>query len=533
MKRLFASLIFALPIFGTAKSIVISPTGSDQSSCGSINQPCLSVDFALDLAIGGDTLFLKQGIYTNPSYQQNNPWNGETTLRINNRKYPKSQPLVIMPFENEAVVFKGNGDFIVQIRLSENIILQGFEIEGEVDRITMDSAQKYQFLYKDLAGVIQRRVPLGKTDAEIETMSFLKLDYALRPSLYSTIGLLVQQSNGITIRNNHIHHTPGTGLRAFGSDYIVMEDNRVHDCSRRSSVGNHGLVIEGATSIDLIDTAKIIIQRNQVYDNYNEIYSWSENKTFITPHIDEGKGISLQKNNAASGWLHGRILVLNNLAWGNGFSGVHNNEGDRTDFFYNTVYLNNRSAQTGNNVGISTSGGIDIQIANNIVVAKPGQGFAISDASTNPIRLGPNLIVGDLDPDLESYRSTQIFADPLFVNAQQLDFHLSSNSPAIDQAEKLTWTEDYSRKVRSSKGDLGAFEMDQLTKILRNSSTQNWSLSQLYQSNLNWNLYDLKGNFVASKTKPNLAIPHQHYILEITPDYGDQTQNSTMYIHSN
>lgn len=486
-------ILFATFIYSHANQWIVAPNGMDQSNCGKAQSPCLSINGTLDLAVAGDTILLRSQTITNPSYDKNLPWNGETTLRINNRKYPNDKPIVIMPYPGEQVLFKGNGDFIVQIRNSENLIFQGFEIEGEVNRITMDSALAYQFQFKDQNGQIQWRVPPGTSPAQVETMVFSKLSFAQRPSLYSTIGLLVQQSKGIVIRNNHIHHTPGTGLRAFGSDYITLEDNRVHDCSRRSSVGNHGLVVEGSTSADNIDTAKIIIRRNQVYDNYNEIYSWSENKDFITPHIDEGKGISLQKNNAASGWSHGRILVLNNLTWGNGFSGIHNNEGDRTDIFYNTVYLNNRSASTGNNVGISVSGGDDAIINNNIVVALPGQGYAISNASTTHVVIGTNLIQGDLDPDLNAFAGQQIFADPLFVNASQADFHLQPGSVAINKALVCNYTLDFEGNTRSNSPDLGAYEFSALTSVHTPSPSK---VQEFLNSHSHWKILDSRGKIL-------------------------------------
>lgn len=504
------SLLYAYPLLALgsvfANSLIVSPTGVDNSTCGSLASPCQSVNGALDRALAGDSILLRAQVQTNTRYSLNDPWNSEVTLRINNRKFPIDKPVVIRPYQDESVIFRGNGDFILQIRNCENLIIEGFEIEGEVERISMDSALAYQFQYKDQNGQIQWRAPQGSTPAQVETMTFAKLSFAQRPSLYSTIGLLVQQSKGIVIRQNHIHHTPGTGLRAFGSDYITLEDNRVHDCSRRSSVGNHGLVVEGATSVDNIDTAKIIIQRNQVYDNYNEIYSWSENKDFITPHIDEGKGISLQKNNLASGWTHGRILVLNNLTWGNGFSGIHNNEGDRTDIIYNTVYLNNRTAATGNNVGISVSGGDDARIQNNIVVSLPSQGFAISNASTSHVVLGKNLIQGDLDPDLENFASQQIFADPKFVDPYHANFKLQSNSPALGQAESCAWTSDYEQNSRKPKPDLGAYESTVQNTLIKDL-TQREDLLDFLSKNSDWVITDAAGHLLctsANKSAINL-----------------------------
>ena len=116
---------------------------------------------------------------------------------------------------------------------------------------------------------------------------------------------------------------------------------------------------------------RVRIVRNKVHHNYNEIYSWAPTKDIITPRIDEGKGISLQRNqDFVNG---GRILVGSNIAYWNGFSGIHSNDGNNIDFIGNTSYMNSftntvtyASDPKGNNIGISMSNGENNRIINNI-----------------------------------------------------------------------------------------------------------------------------------------------------------------------
>lgn len=448
-----------------AQGLFVSQNGTDVQNCGSQVLPCRTVAAALDQAASGDTVYLRGGTYRNVHYGAGDAWLMEESEKINNKKFSWTQPVLIRPYGNEKVLFQGNGDFIIQVRASEGLIFEGLEIEGEVDRIPMDSALKYQFLYKDAQGQVQRRIPEGLSLAQIQALNNLPvLDYAQRPSAYNTIGFLVQQSNHITVRNCKIHHMPGTGLRLFASDYLMVENNEVYENSRRSSVGNHGLVVEGAKSIDLVDTAKIVIQKNKVHDNYNEVYSWSENKKFVNPYIDEGKGISLQKNNAGSGWLHGRILVLNNLSWSNGFSGIHNNEGERLDIVHNSCAGNHRSG-SGNNQGISTAGGDDVRIWNNAVsLSSTATGFAYSIAGTTHLDLGVNLSEGAVDPDVQNLGSW-VLGSAGFTNPALGQFELTLSSMAIGKAQITQWNRDYYDQLRPLQADLGAIQSSALTAL--------------------------------------------------------------------
>lgn len=209
-----------------------------------------------------------------------------------------------------------------------------------------------------------------------------------RPSYIDTRGLFLSNVHHIDILDNTIHDTPGTGLRVADCEDINIIGNEVYNCSRKSYSGTHALVVTKATSTRTTDDYRIKILRNKIHHNYNEQYSWAPTKTVITPHIDEGKGISLQRNQTTYNtdgsinvnWENGRILVENNICYFNGFSGVHSNDGDRIDFINNTCYFNSYTksitegitSSNGGNIGISAQGGSDIKIINNISIIDKG-----------------------------------------------------------------------------------------------------------------------------------------------------------------
>jgi hypothetical protein len=442
----------------------VGPGGLNLNGYGlSTATPFATVTYAATRLQPGDTLQIMGGTYQNVTFGDGNRWKIEQTVRINNLHGAPGQWITIKPYDQQPVRFKGDGDFIFQVRNSSYLVIEDLEIIGEVDQIPLDSAVAYQFAYRlPNDPTTYYRVPPGTPPAVVATMTFTPLSGTVfRPSYFSTIGLILQDCHHVLVQHNQVHHLPGTGLRAQGSDYIDVIGNEVHNNSRRSSVGNHGLVFHSMASIDTSHAVKVRIARNHVHHNYNEVYSWSEQKTFITPHIDEGKGISMQKNTFANGWHYGKIRIENNLCTFNGFSGVHANEGVRQEFIHNTCYYNSYSMGVGNFIGISTQTCDSMAIHNNISVADPlVAGHALSAANSTFLDISNNLLFGGtIDATAQSVATGTVFADPLFVQPATGDFHLLAGSPAIGAAS-VSWAPatDYDGLARDAAPDRGAFE---------------------------------------------------------------------------
>lgn len=459
--RFIFSVLFILIGFVFAQSNwYVGLEGTDASGKGtSPADPFRTAAYAAEQASPGDSILILGGTYTNANYNNGDYWTDEKTESISELHGSAGNYIVIKAYQNQEVVYRGDALYIFHLRNSSYVRVEGIEVEGEVERIPFDSALAYQFAYKNAGGEIMYRVPPGTPDSEVENMTFEVLDVAERPTYFGTKGLLVQNSHHIDIINNHIHHVPGTGLRFNGCDYINVIGNEIHGCSRRSSVGTHGFVFDGSGSIDNSNETKIYIARNHVHHNYNEIYSWNSGKTFITPLIDEGKGISMQRNDAEHGWTHGRIRIENNIAHHNGFSGIHSNSGERMDFVNNTAFYNSHSGR-GNNIGISVSGSDDISIINNISVADNSfGGSALSASSSTNLTVSNNLVVGDIDAEIDAIDENTITGDPFFADTANYDFSILSGSPAIGQAlVSAAPDSDYYGNVRDDQPDIGAAE---------------------------------------------------------------------------
>ncbi len=475
--------------------------GNDSNNGTSVANAFETFDEAESTVSHGDTIEII-GVYANQSYNGTytfgavndaHLWNGENTIKINGLNGAPGNYITIKPHDSNTIL-KGDGANILRIVDSSYLIIEAFNIQGEVDNIPISTANALQFVYiVDDANLQGSPTSPNITDIryrnedetndndniveESDTYTDISNLNVVRPSYIDTRGLYVTGSNNLIIRNNTIHHTPGGGLRVAESSYVDIIGNEIYRCSAKSYSGTHALVVTKTEPIGS-DDFSVKILKNTIHHNYNEQFSWAPDKTIITPRIDEGKGISLQRNNT-SNWINGsgRILVENNLCYWNGFSGVHTNDGYRIDFINNTCYLNSftntitypnefpAEGQQGNNIGISAQSSNDVKMINNIaVIDTDWNGFALSAGGTSNLDVSDNMIFGyngslSQDVDISSLDVNTTIADPLFVNTNTFEFNLQPSSPAIGIANSsFAPSDDFYSFTRDANPDLGAIE---------------------------------------------------------------------------
>ncbi|ANW96458.1 hypothetical protein AXE80_09270 [Wenyingzhuangia fucanilytica] len=551
-------------LFAQTTYYVSKEIGSDSNDGLTTTTPFKTVEHAVkannDIVHPGDTVLI-MGEYTNDSYDPNftfdfteanssddtderlngiinsHLWHGENTIRINGVHGTPNNYITFKPYDANTVL-KGDGANIFRVQNCSYLKIEGFDIEGEVERISLATAFALQFVYIDSSAdvsnltlapnslVVEQDQPTGNSVyyrvpphwslTQIEENNVDEggpgwplLPNISRPSYTSTRGLYVSNAHHIDVINNTVHHMPGGGIRFSEIAYSSIIGNSIHNCSRRSYGGTHALVVTKATSLATDvnisgggddsssnpnddTTHRIKINKNRIYFNYNEVYSWAPTKTEITPHLDEGKGISLQRNRTTDApWEAGRILVSNNICYWNGFSGVHSNDGDRIDFINNTCYLNSYTNTvtlapngTGGNIGISVSDGEDLTIENNISVIDGGlEKYAIASNKSDNITTVANNVIwateGSLveDSEITGIQVNTVNADPVFVSVPSIsdvkssanphlltfDFHLQASSSAIDHADSnVAPSDDYDGVTRSATPEAGAYEFNVL-----------------------------------------------------------------------
>jgi hypothetical protein len=511
MRIAFLTCILFLSLSTAAQTswYVDQEKGSASNDGKNPNSAFNAFDLALDNVQPGDTIFII-GEYHNASYDPDYTyglpddaqlWNGENSINVSGLHGTESARITITSykgFPDRPAVIRGDGANLFRVRNSSYLIIKELELEGEVNRIPLSTAEALQFVYiiadENLTGTltdpapedIKHRDEEGSDPSGIypdETYPDISTENVKRPSYVDTRGLYMSAVDHIEITGNIIHHTPGVGLRVADGKYITISGNEVHNCSRKSYSGTHALVVTKTHAVADGDTA-VLISNNKVHHNYNEIFSWTPAKTIINPRIDEGKGISLQRNNTDE-WLNGggRIIVVNNICYWNGYAGVHSNGGHRIDFINNTCFMNSYTntvtyagtdMQAGNNIGISAQGGADIKMINNIsVVDADWGGYALSAGGVasgliveNNIIFGMNGTVST-DPDVNAVEENTKIADPMFVDAPAgyrdenygFDLRLKEGSQAIDFALKNYAPEtDFYGKKRDRMPDAGAIE---------------------------------------------------------------------------
>jgi parallel beta-helix repeat protein len=456
------------------RNFFVSPSGEDTNDGLSVATPFGTFDHAVSVLLAGDTLNVLPGLYTNATYGDGNYWKvqGESTIYVNNLHGDAANWITIRGYGNpDDIELRGDGVSIVLIKNSSYIRVENLRVVGETQNIPLELALEYQFTYLDENGDQQERVPPGLTNEEIAALELPLLDYCDRPTYFRTSGINVNSCHHVDVLGNDVSYCPGEGIRSFNSDHLLIRSNEVQHSSHRSSTGGHGLSVYIATSFDDVDDYSIVIDRNMVHHNWNEMFSWVHTKTWITPHIDEGKGITAQRCNPSRGWTVGRILMANNIAYENGLSGVHVNDCERIDLVNNTAYHNFSSKLmfpdlAGNNHGLSINDSHDITAYNNILVADPDPSFsqALSvSASSSDCTVDQNIVIGGLNSTAESVTTGIISDDPQFADAANLDFSLLSTSPAINAAlPAFAPADDYFGNARDVSPDLGAIEFELL-----------------------------------------------------------------------
>ncbi len=325
--------------------------------------------------------------------------------------------------------------------------------------------------------------------------------------------------SGLSFNNN--------GTLLSSSNAIKIEDNynnvTVADCTIADA--RFGVYAVAATGIQ-----DIIVEDNTFSNTLYGIWLQSvTDSTVRRNHMSDNLGIGV-------GIVSGSTsLIVNNVVTDNGEAGVYCNGVSNCRIINNTIYDNGYGAY-----GESCTGYL---VKNNIIVNSSYAG--ISNKNSTSVSLDYNLFHGNsnigniggsggtnynllADWQAINFDEHSIEGDPLFVDVTNSDFHIPSNSPAIDTGLDVAnfHTTDFDSETRpyGLEYDIGADEVqtpdaptDFATATVTSSALElTWTAPGMLVTSYEVE-YDTDENFTTSSTDTGITTT-QATIDSLTPN---------------
>ena len=433
----------------------VAKNGND-SNIGSESLPWLTIQKAANSLITGDSVLVKSGTYNERVIVQNSG-----TL---------NHFIVFSNYQNDVVTIDGNN-------------------------ISWGSSWNGLFDVSD------------KNYIEIKGFRILNADYA---------GIWTENSAHIRILNNYTYNTFSSGIGIWDSNNISIQNNEVElacndggqECITlansfncqifENNVHHNGPGNEGGEGIDAkAGSHDINIFENEVhhlnsrlgiYADAWDLHTYNINIYNNIIHHCSESGLAVASEN---GGLIEYVNIYNNIIYHNQYGGIELGNWSDVNFpgpkpikhikiINNTCYKNgDYNNGWGYGIVIDNPNATDIIIRNNICSENSAQ-LAIQQIGTTEIA-DHNLIFGNNIATGTIYGSDSIVSNPLFVDANNFNFHLQNNSPAIDKGNSLDApSSDFENNNRplGLNFDIGAFEYNPILNI--NTSNTSNELINIY-----------------------------------------------------
>jgi hypothetical protein len=478
---IFPSRFESAKVESLPTSYYVSPNGDDDN-VGTIDQPWKTIQYAVTAAVlqPGDTIYLREGTYTEGQVIIDNGVSGTPGNNITLRNYPGEKPILSgmkLSFRDRDFIRVEGLEFknllVVSLAFqSRTRPVRGFEAVNNVFENTTQTPD-ITFIRVSTVGSDPTILPenyLRVTDVLIEGNEFLDDNSGIVDDKADALQVEGNVDH-FRILNNTIRNTTSIGIVVAGrtwknGDGVIRDPDDLND-DQSDYFLVAGNVVEGVTSSAIYLDAPgdyFIVENNLVFDN--------------------NQGIKVAGEGVSAPLSYKQGIVRFNLAYNNTFnanygSGKNSAREYVTDcgqttksqdvvFVHNTFY----SDRTGSAVARFYCGE-NLRFKNNIVSnvtdsADKNKLLQINQASVDSSTwevdsnlywpgavekeyqwVGPTLYSG-----FDEYRSgtgndgLSSEANPMFVDASGRDFRLEEGSAAIDAAEPLT------RTVSSGSGQI-------------------------------------------------------------------------------
>jgi hypothetical protein len=507
--RLCSLAVLSLALTASAATYYVATTGSNASAGTSTNAPWQTVSFAASNSNvrPGDTVYVRGGVY-----------NEAVTLNISGSK--AGGYITFASYPGETAVLDGStlkvpaaDNGLILIIGQHDLAFQGFELRNYR---TNDNTGKYvpagiwiSGASYDIAIVSNRIHDIGVTNTLAKGNAYAMEVWG--DSATQTITNVYVHGN--EIYNMQTGQSETLSLDGNVSDFEIS-GNLIHD-DNNIAIGFIGY--EGVCPTASLDYARNGVCRSNTVWNISGINNAGEGKSYDADGIysDGGSNVLVELNlvhncdigvefaSEHSGHAAIACVCRDNVIWSNNCQGIsiggYSTSVGQTwncTITHNTLYHNDTQAGGFGELLVQYDALTNV-FKDNILVATP-QNIMIGSSMPSS---GSNTTIADYNvyyapggasgatwewnkstyTGLAAYQgathgdSNSIFADPLFINPNNNNFHLATNSPAINSGEpgfqplsRYPGETDIDLQPRVALGrtDIGADELNLLSPTL-------------------------------------------------------------------
>ena len=293
------------------------------------------------------------------------------------------------------------------------------------------------------------------------------------PETNSATGLEIMGSDYVILENNYVHDCGCGGLSGRESDYMTIQRNVARDNARYSEFNCSGISIFQPRMLDEKPGTHILIRDNVSFEN--EVRRAFSPLGFNVP--TDGNGIILDDYDNTQSFNDqpnetppyvAETVVENNLVFSNGGAGIKAFQVENAIIRNNTSYHNNFVLQefttNSGEIILQAFGGV-AEVYNNLMVSEfdfVGQAFSSQTDGDAEVILANNLAVGNVvfsgaDPELTE--NTFVTADrqsfPQFAQARDSVFFQTFEFSSVDDFKQFFGLREESPAINAGDNNLG------------------------------------------------------------------------------
>lgn len=266
MYGLWTVLVFLQPVASWGSTYYVAQTGSD-SSPGTLSQPFQSFARGVSVLQPGDTLYIREGIWTEQ-------------IRLVDKTGTPGNYITIAGYPGETVTIQyvdriENGIGPISVRGKrgyfnfENLVLDGVNTTKKTGWQIRDGNHHFILRNLEIKNFKYNGLYIEATDIQVIDCKIHDAMPAPPPngSAYY-YGIYINRGSNILIQGNEIHHNSGGGIHIYPGPLsnVVIRGNKLHHNNYIDISNVEGIVVfqKSSTPIDGVEIYNNLIYRNGV-----------------------------------------------------------------------------------------------------------------------------------------------------------------------------------------------------------------------------------------------------------------------------